>query len=227
MRNSFQPDPRDRVKSAAAAALIHVALGAAFLTGLAMRPDQQIVDSLETFNVEQPEPPPPTLEPAPIAEGAPAPAGPKNDPSPIVAPPARLHLPQPIAAAPVAGTAASTNAGAAASGSGTGAGGSGTGRGGSGGIGTEARLLGGNRSRLPRALLRPMADERGFAHLFLTVDERGLVVNCAVIQGTGSTPVDDALCQVMIRQSRWLAARDTMGRPIRVGVRYTATWSKD
>lgn len=226
--NIFHSDPRDRAKSATATVAIHLALGAAFFTGLAIKPEQRTDDILKTFDVERPLPPPEQTEPSETAKGAPAPAGEKADPSPIVAPPARLPNPQPAAAAPVAGTGSIASAGAAASGSGTGAGGSGTGRGGGGsGIGTEARLLSGNRSRLPRELLRRFAASRGFAHLNLTVDERGRVVNCAVMQGTGSAAVDDALCQVMLGQSRWIAARDTAGRPITVGVRYTATWSKD
>jgi len=226
--SSFQSDPRDRARSAAATAAIHLALGAAFLTGLAIKPERRPDDSLKTFDVEQPPPPPPIIEPRELAQGAPAPAGEQADPSPIVAPPARLPAPQPIAAAPVAGTGFSANAGAAASGSGTGAGDSGAGLGGGGGgIGTEARLLSGNRSRLPRELLRSFAARRGYAHLNLTVNEGGRVVECAIMQGTGSAAVDDALCQVMIGQSRWIAARDTAGRPITVGVRYTATWSKD
>lgn len=225
---AFLSDPRDRARSAAATAAIHVALGLAFVTGLAITPERRTDDGLKTFDVEERIPPPPMTEPSPIATNAPAPAGLKADPSPIVAPPARLPSPQPIAAAPVAGRGPSVNAGAAADGSGTGAGGSGAGRGGGGGgIGAEAQLLSGNRSRLSRALLRPFAANRGFAHLLLTVNERGNVVVCGVIQGTGSAAVDDALCQIMVRQSRWAAARDTAGRPITVQVRYTAIWSKD
>lgn len=227
-KNALLSEPRDRARSAAATAAIHVALGGAFLTGLAITPERRTDDSLKTFDVEQPSPPPAMTDISPTIESAPAPAGPKADPSPIVAPPARLPSPQPVAAAPVAGSGSTANAGAAASGSGTGAGGSGAGRGGGGsGIGTEARLLSGNRARLPRALLRPFAASQGFAHLVLTVNERGNVEDCRVMRGTGSSAVDDALCQVMIGQSRWLAARDTAGRPITVQVRYTAIWRKD
>ena len=224
--NFSQSDPRDRAKSAAATAAIHLALGAAFLTGISLQPQSRHDDSIKTFDVREP-PPPITEQPSPPAERQPAPAGKQADPSPIVAPPARLPTPQPIAAAPVAGTGSSANAGAAASGTGTGAGGSGAGRGGGGNaIGSEARLLSGNRSRLPRELLRQFVVSQGYAHLLLTVADSGRVTDCDVMQGTGSPPVDEALCQVMIRQSRWTAARDTLGRPITVQVRYTATWSK-
>lgn len=228
--NTFQSDPRDRAKSAAATVAIHLALGAAFLAGLALQPERKFDDSLKTFDVEVPPPPPsPVTEPpSEFAESDPAPAGKKADPSPIVAPPARLPTPQPVAAAPVEGTGSSSNAGAAANGTGAGAGGSGAGRGGGGTmIGTEARLLSGNRSRLPRELLRPFVVDRGYAHLLLTVADTGRVTECGVMQGTGSSAVDDALCEVMIGQSRWLAARDTAGRPITVQVRYTAIWRKD
>jgi hypothetical protein len=53
------------------------------------------------------------------------------------------------------------------------------------------------------------------------------VTDCSVLQGSGSAEVDQALCGLMVRQSRWAAARDRQGRPITVKVRYTATWSKD
>lgn len=233
MRSSIlQSDTRDRAKAAAAAAAIHVLLGVAFLTGLALQPRRVAEDSLKTFDVRQtpptPPPPPPMVEaPRQPVQRQPAPTGRKADPSAIVAPPARIPTPQPVAAAPIAGTGSSPNAGAGASGTGTGASGSGTGRGGNnGGIGTEARLLSGNRARLPRQLLQPLAADRGYAHLLLTVIGNGRVTDCAVIQGTGSPIVDQALCQVMVQQSRWSVARDTLGRPITVQVRYTATWSK-
>lgn len=231
-RNHYLADSRDRARSAAATVAIHVALGAAFLTGLAMQPERRTDDSLKTFDVAPPPPPPPPIEPqaGPAPRDNPAPAGQKADPSPIVAPPARLPSPQPIAAAPIAGTGAVSNAGAAASGSGTGAGGAGSGRGGGanggGGIGTEARLISGNRARVARHLLRPFAADRGYAHLLLTIGETGRVTRCDIIQGTGLASVDAALCQVMIGQSRWTPARDLSGRAISVQLRYTSTWSK-
>ena len=58
-------------------------------------------------------------------------------------------------------------------------------------------------------------------------EESGRVTDCRIIQGTGAADVDQALCSLMIRQSRWTPARDRQGRPITVQVRYTATWNKD
>ncbi len=68
--------------------------------------------------------------------------------------------------------------------------------------------------------------DSGFGYLWLTVSETGRVTDCSVMQTTGDPEVDEALCDLMIRQSRWAPALDRQGRPIEVKVRYTATWSK-
>jgi protein TonB len=233
MRSNFTlSDPRDRARSVAATVAIHIALGGALLTGFALKADRTADDGLKTFDVIRP-PPPPPAEPEPKSRTPseqPAPAGKKADPSPIVAPPARLPDPPPVLVAPLAGTGTSTSAGAAASGAGTGAGGAGSGRGGGAGggggaIGTEARLLSGNRARLPRYLLREFAADRGYAHLLLTIGDNGRVTACTPFRGTGSSAVDEALCRVMVDQSRWSPALDTAGRPISVQLRYTSIWS--
>jgi protein TonB len=185
---------------------------------------------------ELPEPqPPPEEQPgkAELEEGA---AGKKAEPTPIVAPRPAIEVPAkpPVVAAPIAGTGDAATAGEATTGTGPGAGGSGTGRGGGGsggsggsGIGSEARLLGGNSARLPSSLLRGFAADRGYGHLLLTISDSGRVTDCGVLQTTGDPEVDQALCNLMIRQSRWAAARDRAGRPIEVQVRYTATWRKN
>lgn len=238
MAGYYRQSRADRAKAAAGALVIHVLLGAAFLTGLATDIDQRRADSLKTFDVNEP-PPPPIVEPPPeesaAPKGDPGEAGKKAEPTPIVVPPPRIEIParSPVAVAPVPGVGAAPSAGAATAGTGTGAGGTGTGRGGGGsggsgtGIGSEARLLGGNRSRLPSQMLRTIPAERGYAHLLLTVAGSGRVIDCGVMHGTGYSAVDRALCGVMMQRSRWSPARDLQGRPITVQVRYTATWSKD
>lgn len=226
-------DPQDRARSIAATVAIHIALGAALLTGLALKADRHADDGLKTFDVVPPPPPPPPepiIEPpSKMPDEQPAPAGKKAEPSPIVAPPARLPTPQQVAAAPVAGSGSDGNAGAAASGSGTGAGGTGNGSGGGGrgaGLGNDAQLLGGFRGRVSRQLLQPFAASNGYAHLVLTIGETGRVTACNVLQSSGSAAVDGAFCQIMIGQSRWTPARDTLGRPVSVQKRWTATWRK-
>ncbi|MES2903466.1 MAG: hypothetical protein V4696_04705 [Pseudomonadota bacterium] len=222
-------DSRDRARSVAATAAIHFALGVALLTGLAMKADRRADDGLKTFDVESPPPIPPRVElaPSPERRAEPAPPGRMAEPSPLVAPPAKLPTVQPIAAAPLAGRDFSATSGSALSGAGTGSGGTGVGVDGSArSIGTEARLLSGNRGRVPRELLRAFDQNEGLAHLLLTIGESGGVTGCLVIQGTGSSAVDQALCQIMLRQSRWSPALDREGRPISVQLRYTSIWRK-
>lgn len=231
MRSTFTlSDQRDRARSVAATAAIHLALGTALLAGLALKFDRKADDALKTFDVvpmaSPPPPAPDRLEPT--ATDRPSLAGKQADPSPILAPPERLPRPKTIAAAPVAGTGSSSIVGAAASGSGAGAGGTGDGGGGGnggGGIGTDAHMLGGYRGRVARQLLQPFAADHGYAHLVLTIADTGRVSACGVIQSSGSAAVDQAFCEI-VGQSRWSPARDMAGRPISVEKRWTATWRK-
>ena len=229
------PSRPDRAKAITAVVAVHAAIAALILTSPGTV--SMISESDPTVLIDIKEPPPPPPEPQPQAdrakeeEGA---AGKKAEPTPVVAPKPKIVVPAkpPVVAAPIAGTGAAASAGAATAGTGPGAGGSGSGRGGGGsgsggGIGVEARLLGGNSSRLPSHLLRQFAADRGYGHLLLTVSQSGRVTDCDVLQTTGDGRVDQALCGLMVRQSRWAAARDRQGNPITVKVRYTATWSKD
>lgn len=230
----YRQSKPDRAKAAAAALLVHVAIGAAFLTGLVTNVSRQSSEALQTFDVTEPPPPivvPIEEEPAP--KGDPGEAGKKAEPTPIVVPPPRIEVParSPVAAAPVPGQGAAPSAGAATAGTGTGAGGTGSGLGGGGsggsGIGSQARLLSGNRARLSGRLLRQFSVDRGYAHLQLNISATGRVTNCSILQGTGSPQVDQELCSIMVNRSRWSPARDRQGRPIAVQVRYTSTWSKN
>jgi protein TonB len=228
------PSSPDRAKAIAGVVAVYaVIVGAMLLVRTDTSP--RTVESIPPTLIEIQEPPIPPPEPDPgkakEEEGA---AGKKDEPTPIVAPQPKIVVPSkpPVAAAPVAGTGLSPNAGAATAGAGPGAGGSGTGRGGGGtggggGIGSEARLLGGNSAKLPSRILRQFAADRGFGFLLLTISEAGRVSDCDVLQSAGSPEVDQALCNLMLRRSRWEPARDKQGNPISVKLRYTATWSKD
>jgi periplasmic protein TonB len=229
------PSRTDRAKAIAAVVAVHAGLAALIIIGPRTEPEFAGHPSTQLIDIAlppPPPPPPPAVKPAPRPEREQGAAGKKAEPSPVVAPPPRLPARTPVPAAPVAGTGSASTAGAATTGTGPGAGGSGAGgggggSGGGGGIGTDVRLLGGNSARLPARLLRQFTADRGYAHLWLTIAETGRVTDCSVLQSTGDAKVDQALCGLMVRQSRWTAARDTQGRPITVKVRYTATWSKD
>lgn len=227
----------DKAKAIAAVAAVYAAIISAVLL---MPGDSPLTvgESQPTVFIdvkELPEPQPPPEEQPGKAEEEEGAAGKKAEPTPVVAPKPVIEVPAkpPIAAAPIAGAGSAATAGAATRGTGPGAGGSGTGRGGGGsggsggGIGSDARLLGGNSSRLSSSLLRGFASERGYGYLLLTISEAGRVSDCSVLQTTGSGEVDQALCRLMIRQSRWEPARDKQGRPISVKLRYTATWNKN
>jgi protein TonB len=233
---SYRADPSrpDRAKAIAAVVAVHAAIAALILTSpgtVSMFRESAPTVLIDVKELPKPQPPP--EEKTARAEQEEGAAGKKAEPTEIVAPKPPIVLPAkpPVAAAPVPGTGTSPNAGASTSGSGPGAGGSGSGRGGGGsgggGIGAEARLLGGNSSRLPSHMLRAFAADRGYGYLLLTISEAGRVSDCRVLQSTGNGDVDQALCGLMIRRSRWSPARDTQGRPISVKLRYTATWSKD
>jgi periplasmic protein TonB len=228
------PTPADRAKAIAAVAAVHLGLAAAVvLGGREARQQAEATPPTQLIDVALPPPPPPPPPPEPAAspEREAGAAGRKAEPSPIVLPPPKIAVPtpNPLPVAPVAGTGSATSAGAASAGTGPGAGGSGSGRGGggSGGIGTDVRLLGGNRAKLPASLLRQFAADRGTAQLLLTIAATGRVSECSVLAGTGSPEVDQALCNVMTGRSRWQPARDLQGRPVSVRIRYTAIWSKD
>ena len=230
-RDRFLSDPRDRARSAAATVAIHLALGTAFLTGLALRPERRAEDSLKTFNVP-PLPPQPPIAPTPdrAPADAPAPAGRKADASPIVAPPARLPSPQPIVAAPVAGIGSSSNAGAAVSGSGTGAGGvgDGIGSGGDGGGGgiTGARLLSGALDRRDYRRIADLGSSRGSAELLLLINKDGRVERCRAFRSSGNPAVDDALCRILIDRARFEPAQRADGTFLYQDIRYFPRWDR-
>ena len=226
----YQIDRADRAKAAGAAVIIHLLLGAAFLTGLALQPRLRSDDSLKTFDVRAPPPPPPlvteaTSRPAKIQ---PAPAGKKAEASPIVAPPARLATPQPIAAAPAAGTGSSSSPGAAASGTGTGAGGTGDGAAGGGhGAGrTGARLVSGSLGPRDYRQIAAMGSPRGDAELLLLVNPAGRVERCRALRSSGDPSVDNILCQTLMDRARFSPAREANGLPLYQDVRYFPRWHR-
>ena len=226
-----RPDPsssRDRAKAIAAVALVHAGMAALLL----IRPDSiELSPEAPTpvlIEIAPPPPPPPPVEPRAgrtrEEKGA---AGKKADPTPVVAPPARIPAPTPLPAAPVAGTGSASTAGAAEAGTGPGAGGSGTGRGG-GGIGVPARLVSGGLTRGDYRSIRGIARaaSSGRARLAIIVGANGRVERCSIANSSGNAEIDATLCAIVQPRMRWAAARDTAGNPISVGIYYVATWQR-
>lgn len=221
----------DRAKAAVAALLVHVAIGAAFLTGLVTNISPRPSDVLKTFDITQPPPPPPVIESEESApKGDPGEAGKKAEPTPIVVPPPRIEVPakSPVAAAPVPGQGAAPSAGAATAGTGTGAGGTGTGRGGggSGGAGFTPAL---KITKIPdseyRRIKAMSGMRRGTVGLAIRVGTDGTPSNCRIARTSGNANVDALMCQLTLIWVRFRPARDPQGRAVAQEITWYPDWS--
>ena len=118
------PPARTRAGSIAAVVAIHLVLGYALVSGLAVDFPGRVADSLHTFSLDVPPPPPvepprpkprPATERAPKKEGAASPPNLTARATEVVAPPIVIPPPQPppIVVAPKASTGAADHSGAA------------------------------------------------------------------------------------------------------------------
>ena len=237
MANYRDPSTRaDRATAIVAVAAVHLGMAALLLLGgRAADPPMAAQAPTKLIDVTLPPPPPPA---APEAAARPdreaGAAGMKADPTPIVLSPPRIALPtpNPLPAAPIAGSGSAASAGAANTGIGPGAGGSGDGRGGggaggAGGIGENARLLSGGLGRRDYRQLRSSAAPSGRAMLAILIGPDGRVVLCSTRQSSGDPALDAALCAILQPRMRWAPARDRSGKPLTVGILYTAVWSRN
>ena len=202
----------ERLKSAAAVALLHVALGYAFITGLGVDMIRESAEQLKLIDISEPPPPPPVEAPVPAKarsqaeEGAAAPENLKARPTEIVALPPQIVVPTvpPIVAAPVPGTGSESDAGASdRPGPGTGA-----------GLGGEARLVRGRivHADYPRAAVRARAEGTVVARL--NVGANGRVTSCSVTRSSGNSALDETTCRLIQQRFRFDPATDSQGRPI-------------
>ncbi|HYI42755.1 MAG TPA: energy transducer TonB [Sphingomicrobium sp.] len=222
---------QDRVKAIAAVAIIHVALGAAIVTGLNVEIVRNTVERLRTFDIAIPKPPPPPPPPPPeeqprdakADEGAPeeAPA-----PSPVVAPKPALPVESPLRAAEVAGTGSASAAGAGGRGTGTGRGGTGSGAGTGSGRGfTPAQRI----SRVPNSEYRRFVELSGMRSgrvgLMVKVNTDGRPSNCRITRSSGNAAADSLMCQLTERYVRFRPAIDPQGRPVAQDIGWAPDWS--
>ena len=224
---------RDRVGSLVAVAVIHVALGYALLSGLAVDFPRRIAESLETFAVVLPPPPTPQTPPrpkpvkqrAPRKEGAASPPNLTAKATELVAPPVVIPPPKPppMVTAPKASTGAADHSGAApVPGPGTGSGGIGDGTGsGSSGDGPGGGGDGGEGFELTSRNIRDADFPRGMpddGHAYrvrtkITVGTSGRVTGCAIIAASASAALNSAICDVLRRRLRFRPSIDARGRP--------------
>ena len=187
-------------------ALIHVALGYAFITGLATNFVKKQVEKLNTFDVEEPPPPPPD-EPPPPPPDVPMTPPPVVSPPPIVRNPnpppvvvatvpnpPPVYVPTPIAPpapapAPPAPPVVSKAAGAK---------------------GNPADWI--TQDDYPASSIR--AEEEGTTSIKWTINTQGRVEGCTVTQSSGSSALDRAACSALQRRGRYTPATDAAGNPI-------------
>ena len=245
---------RERVGSAAATLVVHLALGLALLWGLGAPLPRVAERALEVFAVGPPPPPPvisvpppPTARDAaarrragPGREGAASPPNLRSEPTPVVAPTpvSPRPVPPPIVSAPVAGRGNDPSAGAApVPGPGTGAGGVGNGRG--SGLGGDGAGGGGGRGfgrmtppRLLRGAIRDADYPRwaweagigGTVGVRFTVNVEGRVENCRIMRSSGHRELDGWTCDLLARRYRFAPSRDEEGRPVRADIVENHSW---
>ena len=221
-------DRPDQAKAIVGVVLVHLALGAAILSGLEVSTVKHAAERLVTFDFrELPPPPPPPPPPKPkskkvkLEEGA---AGKKANPSPIVAPKPRIPVRSPIPAAPIAGTGSASTSGAAISGTGTGAGGSGSGPGGGGDSKfTPARRI----TKIPDREYRRLSATgitSGSVGVTIKVNTDGSVSNCRIERSSGDRSIDKLMCELTVRYVRFSPARDGEGRPVAQDITFSPNW---
>ncbi len=223
-------DRPDQAKAIAAVVAVHVALAIIILSGLNVRTVAHAVDRLTTIAIREPPPPPPmpAPRPAPSPEQMKRPEGPaakKAEPTPIVAPPAKLPVPSPLPAAPIAGIGSASSSGAALAGDGTGAGGAGNGPGGGGDFSrfTPARRI----SKIPDREYHALAStglQSGRVGVTIRVNPDGSVTNCRIARSSGDGSIDSMMCQLTLRYIRFEPARDPSGRPVAQDITFFPNW---
>lgn len=183
-------------------ALLHVFLGYAFVTGLALKAVKKLANTVEAVNVEEEAPPPEEPPPPPpkdieippyvpppevsIAQDSPPTittqsTAPRPDP-PVFTPPAPPA--PPAAAAPPAAPTPATPRG-------------------------RGNTI--NDDDYPEASRR--AEEEGVARASFVIGTDGRVGSCTVTQSSGSARLDDATCKIIMRRWRFNpATRD--GQPV-------------
>jgi protein TonB len=186
-------------------ALIHAALGYAFVTGLAFQYVKKVSEKLNTFDVEEPPPPPPD-EPPPPPPDIPMTPPPVVAPPPIVMTPSPavvintvpnpppVYIPTPVAPpapppAPPAPPVVSKAAGAK---------------------GDPAQWI--TNDDYPPSSIR--AEEEGTTAIKWTINGQGRVENCVVTSSSGSPALDQAACRALQRRGRYTPATDAAGNPI-------------
>jgi len=220
----------DRIRAALAAALIHLLLGYALLTGFGVPVAAKLGETLQLIDVMPPARPPEKLAPNPKKsarrEGRASPPNLKALATEVVVPPPivpPIKPPPQVVTAKVAGVGAAAAAGnAAIVGPGTGSGGVGNGAGsggagdgdGDGGDETPPRLKKGRlkNSDYPRGAGE--AGIEGTVSVRYTVGIDGRVSDCEITRSSGNDELDRTTCRLIEERFRYDPSRDARGHPV-------------
>ena len=193
---------KNRMIALGLVALLHIFLGYAFITGLALKAVKAIVNPLETVNVkeeapppEEPPPPPPKDIEIPPFVPPPEVSIAQDSPPTITTqttvaqpePPRYVAPPAPVAAPPAPPAAAPTPATAK----------------GRGNVFSD--------DDFPDASRR--AEEQGVTRVSYVIDPTGKVTTCTVTQTSGFPRLDDATCKIIMRRFRFNPATRE-GQPV-------------
>ncbi len=183
--------------------LLHVALGYAFITGLAYQVIKKAVTDLKVVDIKDQPPPPEQKPPPPPPEPSKVPPPPPLvTPPPIVqtqsvAPP-MVSVPVPPPPTPITPAAPPAPPPPVVS---------------------QAASAKGNPQSwvttddYPPSALRE--ERQGVSGIAWTINEQGRVENCHVTSPSGSPDLDDAACRLVTRRGRYSPAKDQNGNPIR------------
>lgn len=193
------------------AAIIHVILGYALITGLAQHLVKKIIEPIKTVDVkeekppeEKPPPPPEKLQDIPVVTPPPEIQVQQQQAAPVITTTttvARPYVQAPVIAPPAptpAPTPAPPPKPAVAA--------------------QAARQRGDNHKRItdedyPDASLR--AEEEGTTRVRYDINERGSVENCTVTQSSGHPRLDQTACTLITRRFRFEPARAEGGAAMR------------
>ncbi|OYY90161.1 MAG: energy transducer TonB [Sphingomonas sp. 28-66-16] len=208
-------DGGNKVVAIVIVALIHAALGYAFVTGLAYQYVKKVSEKLNTFDVAPPPPPPPD-EPPPPPPDQPLTPPPVVSPPPIVrnpnppvvqiqtqATPPPVYTPIPTAppAPPPAPPPPRVNQAAGAK-------------------GNPADWI--TTDDYPPSALRE--EKEGTTSITWTINTQGRVENCRVTGSSGSSDLDEAACRAITRRGRYTPAKDQDGNPIATSQSRRVVW---
>lgn len=182
-------------------ALLHIFLGYAFITGLALKAVKAIVNPLESVNIEEEAPPPEEPPPPPPKEVDIPPFVPppevsvQSDVAPAMtvqntvkqeAPPVFVPRAEPAPPAPKPSVASPAT--------------------------PKGRGNSISEDDYPDASRR--AEEQGVVRVTFTVGTNGSVTACGVTKTSGFPRLDDQTCKVIQRRWRFNPAKDAAGQPI-------------